>query len=250
MRFALLGDVHANLPALQAVVAHAQDQDVAGYWNIGDFVGYGPFPNEVIDLLRDIKAHSIIGNYDQKVLKFPQKAKKWRKKKHPLKYLAFRWTYETLSKDNREYLASLPNDLELTVARRSILLTHASPQSNEEHLTPETPQERLQELAHGVSADLVVFGHSHRPFVRRVDGVWLINTGSVGRPDDGDPRSCYAILELSDRDIQVQHYRLTYDVDRTVKAIRGAQLPEPFAQMMVQGYNLDEVLERFPQQDL
>ena len=250
MRFALLGDIHANLPALQTVVAHAQEQDVAGYWNIGDFVGYGPFPNEVIDLLRDIKAQSIIGNYDQKVLKFPQKAKKWRKKKQPLKYLAFKWAYEALSKDNREYLASLPNDLELTAARRSIFLTHASPQSNEEHLIPETPQERFQELAHGVSADLVVFGHSHRPFVRRVDGVWFINTGSVGRPDDGDPRSSYAILELSDRDIQVQHYRLTYDVDRTVNAIRAAQLPEPFAQMMVQGYNLDEVLERFPQQEL
>ena len=248
MRFALLGDIHANLPALQTVVAHAQEQDVAGYWNIGDFVGYGPFPNEVIDLLRDVNAQSIIGNYDQKVLKFPQKAKKWRKKKHPLKYLAFKWAYEALSKDNREYLASLPNDLELTAARRSILLTHASPQSNEEHLIPETPQERFQELAHGVSADLVVFGHSHRPFVRRVDGVWFINTGSVGRPDDGDPRSCYAILEFSKRDIHVQHYRLTYDVDRTVEAIRAAQLPEPFAQMMVQGYNLDEVLERFPQQ--
>jgi len=244
MRFALLGDVHANLPALQAVVAHAQEQDVAGYWNIGDFVGYGPFPNEVIDLLRGINAQSIIGNYDQKVLKFPQKAKKWHKKKHPLKYSAFRWAFETLTKDYREYLASLPTSLELTVASRSILLTHASPQSNEEHLTPETPQEHLHELARGVSADLVVFGHSHRSFVQLIDGVWFVNTGSVGRPDDGDPRSCYAILEINDRDILVQHYRLVYDVDRTVDAIRAAHLPEPFAQMMIQGYNLDEMLER------
>lgn len=244
MRFALLGDIHANLPALQAVVAHAQAQDVMGYWNIGDFVGYGPFPNEVIDLLRGINARSIIGNYDQKVLKFPQKAKKWRKKKHTLKYLAFKWAYKALSKDNREYLASLPTELEFTVAGRLILLTHASPQSIEEHLTPETPQERFHELARGVSADLVVFGHSHRPFVRLIDGVWFVNTGSVGRPDDGDPRGCYAVLEITDRDIIVQHYRLVYDLDRTVNAIRAAQLPEPFAQMVIKGYNLDDVLER------
>jgi len=244
MRFALLGDVHANLPALQAVVAHAKELDVAGYWNIGDFVGYGPFPNEVIDLLRDINAQSIIGNYDQKVLKFPQKAKKWHKKKHPLKYSAFGWAYETLTIDNREYLASLPTELELTVAKRSVLLTHASPQSIEEHLTPETPQERFYELVRGVSADLVVFGHSHQPFVRLINGVWFVNTGSVGRPDDGDPRSCYAILEITDRDIIVKHYRLVYDLDRTVNAIHDAHLPEAFAQMMILGYNLDDVLER------
>ena len=244
MRFALLGDIHANLPALQAVVAHAQAQDVMGYWNIGDFVGYGPFPNEVIDLLRGINARSIIGNYDQKVLKFPQKAKKWRKKKHPLKYLAFKWAYKALSKDNREYLASLPTDLALTAVGRSILLTHTSPLSIEEHLTPDTPQERFEELARGVSADMVVFGHSHRPFVRLIDGVWFVNTGSVGRPDDGDPRSCYAVLEITGRDIIVQHYRLIYDVYRTVDAIRAAHLPEPFAQMMIQGYNLDDLLER------
>ncbi len=243
MRIALLGDVHANLPALQAVVAHAQKQDVAGYWNIGDFVGYGPNPNEVIDLLRDIQSLSIIGNYDQKVLKFPQKAKKWRKRKHPLKYLAFKWAYETLTEDNLAYLASLPAELEMTEAGHSILLTHASPLSDEEHLTPETPHERFQELAQGVSAELVVFGHSHRSFVQLIDSVWFVNTGSVGRPDDGDPRGCYAIVDLTDRDISVQHYRIPYDIDRTVEAIHAAHLPESFAQMMIQGYNLDDVLE-------
>jgi hypothetical protein len=78
--------------------------------------------------------------------------------------------------------------------------------------------------------------------VRQVDGVWFINTGSVGRPDDGDPRACYAVLELAREGVQVQHHRLAYDVARTVAAVRAHGLPEAFAQMMLRGRPLDAVL--------
>ncbi len=243
MRIALLGDVHANLPALQVVLSHAQQHGAVAYWNIGDFVGYGAFPNEVIELLQHRGTISIIGNYDQSVLRFPKKKKKWRKKKHPYKYLAFKWTYESLTPPNREFLASLPEEIRLQMRSKRILLTHGSPVSNEEHLTPATPLKRLRELAAIAQADIVIFGHSHQPFVRQVEEVYFINTGSVGRPDDGDPRSCYALMDLSDDSIQVKHYRLDYDVPRAVRAIRKAGLPEAFAQMMLLGYNLDMVLE-------
>ena len=93
---------------------------------------------------------------------------------------------------------------------------------------------------------MIICGHSHRPFVRQVDGVWFINTGSVGRPDDGDPRACYAILEIDSESIQVQHYRLEYDVERAVAAIRENELPEAFAQMLLQGRDLDTVLAKDP----
>jgi putative phosphoesterase len=249
MRVALIGDVHANLPALEAVLAHILEQGIEKIWNVGDFVGYGPFPDEVVQLfrtaqgLRNEDVLSIVGNYDLKVLEFKQNKAKWRKRKSPQKYLAFKWAYENLSKKNRKYLRFLSQEMRMKVKGHRILLTHGSPASNSEHLTPDTPKKRLRELAQMAEADIIICGHSHQPFARQVDDVWFINTGSVGRPDDGDPRACYAILEIEPDLVQVQHYRIEYDIDRVVAAIRERKLPEEFAQMLLQGRNLDAVLE-------
>jgi putative phosphoesterase len=246
MKVALIGDVHANLPALEAVLAHAHGQGVEAIWNIGDFVGYGAFPDEVVRRLRQENARSIIGNYDLKALR-------QKKSKKPEKRLAFQWAYDHLSEESREYLRHLPEEIVMGVEGYRVLLTHASPASNEEPLTPDTPDERLRELAQMASADVVIFGHSHQPFVRQVmvrnglskgikeTGVWFINTGSVGRPDDGDPRACYAILHIGPESLEVEHYRLEYDIERAVAAVRDYGLPENFARMILQGRSLDDV---------
>jgi putative phosphoesterase len=244
MKVALIGDVHANLPALEAVLAHIEGQGIDKIWNVGDFVGYGAFPDEVIWLFRKREENeedvlSIVGNYDLKVLEFKKKKKKWQKKKHPDKYLAFKWAYENLSKKSRKYLRFLSQEIRLKVKGKRILLIHGSPASIEEPLTPETPEKRLRELVQMAKADVIICGHSHQPFGREVDDVWFINTGSVGRPDDGDPRACYAVLEIGSEDIAVEHYRVEYDVARAVAAIREHKLPEVFAQMILQGRPLD-----------
>jgi len=239
MRVALIADVHANLPALEAVLAHAKDQGVSKVWNLGDAVGYGAFPDEVVALLRKADVLSIIGNYDLKVLEFKEKGKKWQKKKHPEKYLAFEWTYQHLSKKSRQYLRFLSQELRLKVKGKRILLTHGSPTSNEEPLGPETPEERLRELAKSAKADVIICGHSHQPLARQVGGVWFINPGSVGRPDDGDPRASYAVLEITADALSVEHFRVGYDVQAAATAIRQQQLPETFAQMVLQGRSLD-----------
>jgi putative phosphoesterase len=244
MKVALIGDIHANLPALEAVLDHARSQGITKIWNVGDFLGYGPFPDEVVQLLRkDESVLSVLGNYDSKVLEFKQKKAKWRKSKHPDKYLAFEWAYEHLSKKNRKYLRFLSQEMRVKMRGHRILLVHGSPSSDEEHLHPDTPDKRLRELAKLAKADIVVTGHSHQPFARQVDDVWFINTGSVGRPDDGDPRACYAVLRFQGKEFTVQHHRVEYDVERTVAAIREHKLPEAFAQMFLQGRNLDSLLK-------
>lgn len=249
-RVALIGDVHANLPALEAVLAHAEIQGARAIWNVGDFLGYGAFPEEVVGLLRRVNAISIIGNYDLKVLKFPDKDRKWRRSKHPLKWLAFKWAYEQLSPGSLEYLRSLSEQANPSLNGKEFLLVHGSPASNEEALVPESPGERLAELSrlarknYGRQFDGVIFGHSHQAFTRRVGGTWFINTGSVGRPGDGDPRACYALMEVSTGGITVEHFRLEYDVERAATAIREKGLPEAFAQMILQGRELEGVLGR------
>ena len=239
MKVALIGDMHANLPALEAVLEHARNQRVQAIWNIGDFVGYGPFPDQVVRLLRRQEALSILGNYDTDVLASPDKAKPRKREKA----LAKRWAAEHLSKTSRKYLQSLPQERRLDVAGKRILLTHGSPASPDEHLEPGTPEKRLRELAEMAQADIIIFGHSHLPFVRKVESTWFINTGSVGRPDDGDPRACYAVMDITPRKLQVRHYRLDYDIQRTIEAMRKHHLPEAFIQMIVRGRGLDDVIQ-------
>ena len=248
MKIALIGDIHANLPALETVLAHIAENNITKIWNTGDFVGYGPFPNEVVHLFRTAQrlrpkdVLSIVGNYDLQVLEFKHKKKKWRKKKHPQKLRAFQWAYESLTKKNRKYLHFLTQEIRMKVKGHRVLLTHGSPASNSEHITPATSEKRLRKLARTAKANLIICGHSHQPFARQVDGVWFINPGSIGRPDDGDPRASYAILEIKPEQVHVEHHRLEYDVERTAAAIHEHKLPESFAQMFLRGRNLDAVL--------
>ncbi len=244
MKIALLGDIHANLPALEAVLVHAGQQDVQAIWNVGDFVGYGAFPNEVIKLMVQAGAVSIAGNYDLKVLRFPDKADKWRRSKKPEKLRAFEWAYQTLSPENLAYLGELPQEARLDADGWRVLLTHASPESNEEYLSAETSEERLRWLAAAASADIIACGHSHVGFSRCVDGVWFINPGSVGRPDDGDPRASYALVEITPDTVQVEQVRLEYDLERAAAAVEAQSLPPEFAAMIRLGRNLDWIQER------
>jgi len=243
MRIALIGDVHANLPALEAVLADAHERGVEAIWNIGDFVGYGAFPDEVVKRLQQEEALSIIGNYDIKALGVKKKKKKRKDGKVPEKWLAFDWAHDNLSKSSRKYLSSLPKEVRLEFEGKRILLTHGSPAANDEYIGTNTSAKRLEELAELADANIVISGHSHRPFKEKFVDVWFINTGSVGRPDDGDPRACYAIMQLRPNFFQLRHYRVEYDVKQAVKAIRKNGLPEDFAQMMIQGRSLDAVLE-------
>jgi putative phosphoesterase len=242
MMVALIGDVHGNLPALEAVLDDADARRAEAVWNVGDFTGYGPFPDEVVKRLRHPHVLNIIGNYDRKVLKFERKSAKWRKTKLREKWLAFGWAWAHLSEASRDFLRSLPEQERLEVEGCRVLLCHGSPESVDEHLWSTTPKKRMRKLAAMACADLVVCGHSHEPFRRDVRGVAFVNTGSVGRPDDGDPRASYALAEITPSDIRTEHLRVAYDVERAVEATRRNGLPEAFAEMLLRGRNLDSVL--------
>jgi len=144
---------------------------------------------------------------------------------------------EHLKKEGRSSLASLPEHRRLAPGSRRILLCHGSPEAIDEYLDAGTPASRLAAIARTASADVIVSGHAHRPSAREVGGVWFVNTGSVGRPDDGDPRACYALLQTSP--FSVCHLRVPYDVERTVAAVLEAGLPPSFARIFLEGRPLD-----------
>jgi len=243
MKVGLIGDVHGNLPALEAVLEALRGAGIEALWNVGDLTGYGPFPNEVIERLRAEGAVSIIGNYDQKVLAFPRKKETWRRTKGASKFLAFRWTYENLSPESRAYLGELPVEKRLKVQGHRILLTHGSPAAIDEALGPETSAKRFKILARLAQSDVVACGHTHRAFTHEAEGVLFVNPGSVGRPEGDDPRASYALLEIGEEGIDVSLRREDYDIERTVRTLRGCGLPDAFGAMLQSGQNLDGVGE-------
>jgi len=223
---------------LDAVLKDAASMDADAVWNMGDMVGYGAYPDEVVTRLREERALSILGNYDQKVLRFKKRSKKWKKKKREEKWLAFKHAYESLSEENRAYLRLLPEKRNLTVCGHRFLLCHGSPDSIKECLYEDTSRARFKGLAAMCDADVVCCAHSHRAFAERVEGVWFVNTGTVGRPVDGDPRACYCLADVVEGSFHAEHRRIEYDVEKAAEAILSRGLPPVFARMIREGVDL------------
>ena len=122
MTIALTADIHGNLPAFDAVLEHARLQSARAIWCLGDFVGYGPFPEEVVQHIQQEYILSTIGEFDRKVLRFKRRRDKWRTSKGADEYLALEWAYERLSKGSRRYLRFLSQEMRLTLRSKRVLL--------------------------------------------------------------------------------------------------------------------------------
>ena len=240
-QIALISDIHGNLPALEAVLEDAARHEVDEIWNLGDMLGYAPFPNEVLATLREAGAVNLIGNYDRNVLEFRHKQKKWKRKKPPAKYVGFQWNDAQLLKANRVFLESLPEQIRRPINGLEALLVHGSPASIDELLNSDTPVARFGELAEMAQADVVVCGHSHEPFVRRIGTMSFVNPGSVGRPEGGDGRASYALVAFSDGVLKAGHRRVPYDIERVVRAVHAAGLPADYGDVFRQAKSLDQL---------
>lgn len=243
MKIALIADIHANLPALDSVLEHAHAKNTDEIWFLGDAIGHGPFPEQVVKRLQKENSIAIMGNYDQKVLHFKENQKKWQSKKDPVKYFSFAWTHQHISPGTRKYLQGLPEQKMLERKGRSFLLVHGSPVNNEEALGPDTGEKHLKQLTQKAQADIVLCGHSHQPFIRKIGKTWFINPGSVGRPFDGDTRAAYAIISIKKNKIKVRHYRVDYDVDSVLRVMEQEQFPREFLQSLISGISINDLWE-------
>ena len=234
VKIAVLSDVHANLQALEKVFEDAEGRGVEIFLNAGDSIGFGPYPNEVIEMLCEKNVLSIVGNYDLEVIEGKAKAKGEKK-------IALEFARKELAKSCEGYLHSLPRELRLEVAGKKLFVTHGSPQSIEEHIYHDTPVEQLKALADAAKADVIIVGHSHDQFLRQANGFCFVNPGSVGRPGDGNPQTAYAILSFNPFNVEL--IRLDYDVTAAADALRKKALPESFAQMLLRGVSLETIME-------
>jgi predicted phosphodiesterase len=231
VRLAVLSDVHANLPALEAALAALGHEAIDQYVHAGDVVGYGPFPNECVERLAAVEAVGVVGNHDLVVLR-----------RLPLETLPAsarsveEWTQRVLRGDARAYLSSLP----LRTRTHGIELAHGSLDDPREYIA--RPREARRQLAR-LPAETValVLGHTHRALAYREGarpvgfgsggtlrldghGPWLLNPGSVGQSRDDLPRARFLVLDLDRR--EAVFHAIAYDLERCRRELRRHGLPE------------------------
>jgi predicted phosphodiesterase len=245
MRYALIADIHANLPALRAVVddIRGRSGDIAVF-HLGDLVGYAPWPNETVALLRELAIPGVAGNYDSTVATAYKHCgcKYEDPRQEALSHVSYAWTREHVTPATRRYLAALPFRVDLRprrghLAGPSVILVHGAPTPNTLYWTEDRPDEFCLQMAQRAGAkarDVVAFGHTHKPWHRVVGGVHVVNAGSVGRPKDGDWRACYAVVDTA-AEAAVEFVRVEYDVEAAMAGIRSAGLPDDFAEHLRTG---------------
>ena len=236
MLMAFISDVHANLPALKGAVADARTKGATEIICAGDIVGYGPFPDEVCDYLAENNIESITGNYDCKVLETLKNGdsaiEDLPKKKRELVL----WTAKHLGKNAKHFLTGLPGSMEQDLSSgKNLAVVHGSPFSNNDAIYSSITSRALETKLGETRADILVCGHTHVPFVKRIDNVLIINCGSAGHPVDGDPMPSYALLSIEDDAIHGHIIRFEYDIDATVAALKKTSLPKSLQDDFAEG---------------
>ncbi len=234
----LLSDIHGNFPALEAVTKYFSGTFFDAVCNCGDSTVYAPFPNETLHWLKANNVYSILGNTDRKVIKL-LKGKRFKKPRKEEKRIMYDWTAEQLDPSAASYLLSLKKSLQFSMAGQNIALFHGSPAHPNEFLFPDTAPERFAELADTCSSNIIITGHSHTPYHKRIGQTHFINPGSVGRMFDSNPAASCAVLSIDSDTVQLIHYRIPWSIQRTVKALQEHSLPEIYQAMYIQGRKLN-----------
>lgn len=246
MRYALISDVHANLPALEAVLDDiARRNDVDAVFHLGDLVGYSSFPDEVVERLRSAEIAGVAGNYDSTIATDHPHCgcRAASAAEEELAHASYTWTRAHVSERTRSYLRALPFRIDLRPAGGhasgpTISLVHATPISNLVYVTADRSDDFLAKMGRhaGLRAgDALCFGHTHVPWHRTVGDIHFINTGSVGRPKDGDWRAGYVVLDASPPHVGAEFVRVEYDVARAVAGVRDSGLPAALGDFLLRG---------------
>ena len=238
MKILLLSDIHGNFPALEAITEKYPPSSFDLICNCGDSLVYGPYPNQTLDWLQQHDVVSILGNTDRKVRKL-LKGKDFKKPRKPEKRIMYTWTVEQLLHRSKQFIIQQKKRCELVAGNYPLFLFHGSPDDPDEFLFSFTPTTRFKEIAAHFPKSIIVTGHSHTPYYKKIDSCHFINPGSVGRMFDSNPAASCAILEVEESAIAVTHCRVDYAIEKTVTALKAANLPSIYAMMFRIGQKLN-----------
>ena len=234
-RVAVVTDIHANMPAFRASLEAVARMDVDGLFCGGDLVGYGPHPNEVCELIEDRRIPTIYGNYDYAIARDLDDCGCAYVTAHDraLGQQSVAWTLEHTNQRSKDFMRGLPFDLRFKLGEKRVRLVHGSPRKVNEYLFEDKPARTFERIAAGADCDVLVFGHTHKPWVHEYAGVLFVNCGSVGKPKDGDPRAAFALLEIVADEVQVSIERADYDAAAVAREVAAAGLPSEYGEKLV-----------------
>ncbi|MCX7683274.1 MAG: metallophosphatase family protein [Anaerolineae bacterium] len=244
MRIAVLSDIHGNLLALESVLSDLEARGLPDlFWVLGDLAAFGPWPAETIARLRALPHASFLqGNTDRYLVTGRRPAmppvrspEEWSTMPARLaeRDANFRWTVERLPFSAYEFLRDLPTRLELDVPGYGrIVAVHATALKgpgeqvdDETFVYPDAPAEMVRSFFSTLDARLVLYGHTHRPVERLVNGMRIVNDGSVGLPMDGDPRPAYLLLDIAGGECTVTLCRVAYEREKVVAELERVNHP-------------------------
>lgn len=230
-KLAILSDMHGNSAATEVVLAGIDAHEPDEVLCLGDLVGYGARPNETIDLVRSRGIPTVMGNYDDGVgfdrddcgCAYKDDLERDRGQQ------SLMWTRSVVTDERKAWLRTLVPELRREINGVRIRLVHGSPRRMNEYLFEDRDLASLARIARGADCDVLVFGHTH--VARTIEGVRFINTGSVGKPKDGDPRAGWVLLTVGrDGTVASEMHRVRYDIATMAEAIRTADgLPGHYA---------------------
>jgi putative phosphoesterase len=231
MRILVVSDIHGNWPALAAI-----DEPYDLCICLGDLVDYGPDPARCVRWAMEHAHYAIRGNHDHGVAQgIPGHGDSGYRY---LTRVTRAGVWDALGHDERRFLLQLPVRQWLTLSGKRYLLVHATPRDPLDEYLMNDSSTWARRL-HNVEADIVCVGHSHMQFNLMVDGVVVVNPGSVGQPRDGDPRVAYAVIN----DNKIELKRVDYPIEETVKRIEESGLPDRAKQIMIEGLRLGRLPE-------
>lgn len=261
MKLAVISCIHGNLPALNAVLADIAHQQVDKIFCVGDLVGYGPYPNEVVERIRALNIPTCAGCWDEDVVEginacecsYPSLLAEKRG------MVAHEWTNRQVTPENRAYLATLPHSIQ----EDNLCFVHGSPYSNHEYLLPDMNAFAAMERVLATGAQVLFCGHTHVPYDRILDdGVLqatvqadghqqslsftaprlrIVNVGSVGEPRHGRPNATYVVYDTQTQQVILRE--VAYDYQQTCAAIVARGLPAIFAWRLAHGLEFAERAE-------
>jgi putative phosphoesterase len=234
MKFAVFGDIHGNIEALRAAYNSARKAGAEKIYHLGDLGGYSPFVNEVVDFLRQHNIEGAQGNYDEAVANDREHCgcKSEDPVQEEMANRSFAWTKAHVLPATQAFMKNLPVEIKFTVEGKQIWLFHATPKKNNLYWYEDRSEKFFREMAEKGDADIMIYGHTHKPYWKEFEGKIFINAGSVGKPKDGDPRACVTMIEIIPDNVKVEFLRVPYDVEKAAQAIIANGLPPYFAERL------------------
>jgi putative phosphoesterase len=237
VRLAVFSDIHGNLQGLKAVLADIDQQGADIVWCGGDLVGYGANPGEVIDLVRGRGIPTIMGNYDDAVgyfritcgCDYPDEAAMNRGLR------SVQWTKDHTADAHKAWLRSLPYRLHREIEGHQVALVHGSPASLTEYLFAHKDDTVFEQHLAAAGADVLICGHTHKPYHKVVGSRHIINAGSAGKPKHGNPNATYVLIDITPGNVTTRVIEVPYDYETAARAIEATALPHEFAQLLREG---------------